>query len=278
MFWNDAVNWQGGSWQGDDAFVEIQLEYETRASWNPLNQNALSRNYNTVLLLHTFQDDRIQQRPIASYPGWTLNGSLFLAGNYIIAQRGVEGGYGTERRELIAVRLDAQSPEGNEPRVLVDPATEDGMHLVAAFPSPDGRRIAAVLTRATMTKPTGEIFVDFFDFTPDGEARPVPPRVAVAFEGAPGLPGLAWKPDGSILYLQRTEAVLALQPGDAQPFPAASFPGCFRPTRTGHNISESGRFFFREQDGSIATRKEAWLPYDRIPVINRIDKIGAGCP
>lgn len=276
LFWRDTVNWQGGSWQGADRFVEIQLEYETKASWNPLNQNALSRDYHTRLLQHRFEGDRMQTAEIARYPGWTLNGSLFLAGDWLIAQRGLSDGYGTEDRELIAVALrtgDAGDAAQNEPRLLLKPES----YLMAAFPAPDGRRLAVFLTEATMQKPTGEFSVAFFDFA-DGAAEPVGPRVTVSWHGAPGLPNLAWDRDSSRIYIQRNDAVLQLAPGQAAPTPAASFPQCFRQTRTGHNISEAGKFFFRTPEGEIALREEAWLPYDQIQTITRIDKIGAGCP
>ncbi len=274
LFWSDAVNWQGGTWRDESAFIEIQLEYESKADWNPLNQNVLSRNYTTTILQHRIQGDQIQTTPLAHYPGWTLNGSLFVTGTgLVIAQRGTDDGYGGPRRELIAVRLD-RDPGQNEPRTILKPELD----LLAAYPAPDGSLLAVILSDATISKRTDQIFIDFLELNAEGPFPALSPRVRVEWKGAPGVPNLAWSKDSARLYMQAEHSVLEIVPGRGDTAPAAVFPQCFRPTRSGQAISESGQFFFRTQEGGIATRTEEWLSFDKIPMTARIDQIGAGCP
>lgn len=273
LFWKDASNSSGGTWKGNDRFIEIQTEFQRKSSWYPLNQNALTRNYSTTLLLHKVSGEAsTSSEKIAHYAGWTLNDTLFLAGSSLIAIRGTSNSLGDENRELLSVSLKEGAVA--DASVILKP---DGF-LLAAVPSPDGKWIAAFLTDATNEKRTGNLFIDFYEFRGSSSLQKKS-RVTVQWSGVPGNPELSWSRDSQGLYLHVESAVLYVAAGGSTARNADRFPACFIPTSSGRNISESGLFFGRSQEGQVEIRKtNEGIRFDAIPMVNNINDLGKGCP
>ena len=278
LFWHDSVAWGGGRWKSETIFYEIQHNFETKSSWYPLNQNALIRDYRTTILVHKIKGTSpIKTFPLIDYKGWTLNNTLYVVGNNLIAIRGHGNSFGKWKREVIAFKGETNIKSGssdniqNKPRVLLKPE----MRLLAAMPSPDGKLLAVILTQATIQHPTGMIFVDFYSF--DIKTLRSISRVNVKWKGAPGLPNLVWAPDSSRLFIHRNSDVVEISPDSKEVTKSMKFPKCFLETTT--NVSDSGIGFFREPpDGTIELRKtEKWIPQKLVPFTSDINKIGDGC-
>ena len=273
LFWQDARSWAGGRWAGDSVFYEIELHFQTKAHWFALNQNAITRNYETVLLKHRVAGDGAVPRPLARYRGWTLENSLYHLGNRLIAIRGTTDVLGGADRELVSV--DLTDPEGRgapAPMVLQRPERL----LLAALPAPGGEQLALVTTTATMSKATGEVFVDLYRLGPDGLSGRRSARVE--WSGAPGMPNIAWAADGSRFYVNRNKDVVEVAAGTGAVSGSHLFPKCWLQSTS--NVSDAGRAFFRtDPEGTIEIRKtEGWIPPSRIPLTGNISKIGEGCP
>lgn len=102
LFYSDASTSAGGTWIGTDRFVEIQSLFERKSPWFPLNQNAITRNYSTTLLLHALKNDSVTETTtLAHFDGWTLNDSLFHTGPSLLLLRGKSDSYGDMEREVV---------------------------------------------------------------------------------------------------------------------------------------------------------------------------------
>lgn len=268
LFFSDANTSSGGTWIGTNQFVEIQTEFERKSHWFPLNQNAITRNYATTLILHTVKNQSVEgSAKLAHFEGWTLNDSLFQAGSSLIFLRGKSDSYGDMKRELVSVPF----PGPGEARVLL--STDES--ILAAVPSPDGKLVAVFLTTATNEDRNNQLFVEFYEL---GSSFAKHSRISVPWSGVPGNPELAWAKDSRGLSLHLENSVVYLAPGAKSPKPAASFPVCFIQTTSGRSVSDSGLFFSRNQEGTIEIKKEEVMRFVDVPVTQDIQELGRGCP
>lgn len=279
FFWQDAKSWSSGSWIENDVYIEIQSEFERKISWFPLNQNAIVRNYETTLLLHRINGSDVRTIRLAHFSGWTLNNSLFIAGNRILLINGKDDTLGGWNRELISVEFDAAKAKSGElaempaqARTILKP----DLYLLAAVPSPDSKTLAVLLTDATMEKNTGTLHIDFYAFPGDMKSAR---RTTINWSGVPGLPEISWSKDSRQLFLRQERGVVSIAPGQAA-VPAVSFPRCFLSTNSGNMASNTGLMFLRNgPDGIIELKKaDESTVFENIPYISDIREIGAGCP
>lgn len=163
-------------WRDARHALQTQLRFESRISLNPLNQDALTGNYESRILIVRLNaseaelraareavansnDSRggqnqsptvaVDRRLLAGYAGWTLEGSLFGMRDYVLAIRGTGGELGELfERELVLFgwrdpdRLPRLNPEDE-----VDDAT--GADAVQATPLARYRPARRALIAAT---------------------------------------------------------------------------------------------------------------------------------
>ena len=264
LFWRDAEQWAGGAWNGAETFIEIKLSYETKLPWFPLNQNILSRDYETTLYKHTIRGEKIQTIKLTSYEGWTL--SVLPMGDSILAIRGLGNSFGGQDREII--RIPAGDLESKE----ILPSTGRPPQFI--LPSPDGRILAVFATNATPERPTGRQNVFFYDLT----SSPMKAISSSEFEhtDAPSIPISTWGPNSSKVYVLTRKAVVEINPGNGKAAQSSKFPVCFR-HRVGE-ISSEGRLFLRNQDGSIKfERAETALVDGKDPMTSDRNAIHTDC-
>ncbi|MCE9597771.1 MAG: hypothetical protein K8S54_07375 [Spirochaetia bacterium] len=274
LFWKSANAYGGGTWLGPETFIEIRSEFQKKSSWYPLNQNALTKDYKTTLLLHKVAVDRVTDTTeLSHYEGWTLNDTLFVAGKHLVALRGKSDSFGDASRDLVAVALSGTDAQAH---TLLTPT----LLLLAAVPSPDGKVIATFSTDATTDNRTGRLLVDFYDFI--SSPRPELAKkgaLELQWSGVPGNPELSWAKDSSGVYLHIESSVILISP-DGKKKAAQSFPSCFWPTSSGRSISDSGMFFYRTNpDAQIEIKKmEEQVKFASIPMTANVSSIGSGCP
>ncbi len=270
LFWHDERTWTSGRWDGESTFFEMEQRFQSKAHWFALNQGTITRNYRTVILRHDFQGAERAGREIASFPGWALENSLYRLGDRLVLIRGTTDELGGRPRELVS--LPAGGGGNARPEVLVHPPDL----LLGAFPSPDGKALAILTTSATLQKPTGEVSVDL---RPWQEGRLGAGRVVrLAWSGAPGVPNVAWSPDGAQFLVHTAKVVQQVARATGSMTVARSFPKCWLQSTS--NVSESGRAFFRvDRSGQIELRAaEGWNDSGRKLWIADIKRIGEGCP
>ena len=272
LFWQDARSWTGGRWVGESVFYEMEQRFQTKAHWFALNQNALTRNYETAVLRHSVAKDKSEATTVTRFKGWALENSLYVLGDRILLIRGTTDALGGAERELVLVSLSGSSGGASAPVVLLKPK----LLMLAALPSFDGSQLAVVTTSATMSKPTGEVFVDLFGLR-DG-AISESHRVTVKWKGAPGMPNVAWASDGSRFYVHRNQDVMEVSAATGAVGASHRFPKCWLQSTS--NVSDAGRAFFRDgPEGTIEIRRtEGWIVPSRVPLTGDIKKIGEGCP
>lgn len=268
LFFQDAESSAGGSWIGTDRFVEVRSEFERKSHWVALNQNAITRNYRTTLILHSVKNGAAEKStPIAHYKGWTLGDSLFLAGERLIAVRGQSDSPGDFDREMISAAL-----AGSGEAKTIYRATET---ILSAVPSPDGSLIAVFLTDATTENRTGNLFVELHEFSGNELSRKS--RTDLKWPGVPGNPELSWARDSRGIFLHLEDSVQFVSAGGSVAR-ADRFPVCFIPTSSGRTISDNGTFFTRSQDGSIELQKQDVVPFAAVPMTGTLSELGNGCP
>ena len=290
LFWKESVNREGGIWRNADQFIEIHLLYDSKLSSNPLNQQTLSRNYRTRLLLHSITGSRIQSASFAEYPGWTLRGSLTVFSGGLFAIRGLDDSLAGPTRELVfigpfPVAGDSSPSPG---KVSFSSLSLPPGLIMAARVSPDEKRLAVFLTDATLDKPTGRIRVLFYKLErfalQAGAAKrslTLEKDVGLDWEGAPGLPDISWARDSSGIYVRRRKDVFMVLPATGRALQANTFPACFQSTVLAGDISPAGRRFLRGGAPDYTVRLEmvaGFVGADKIRMIRDFSRIGEDCP
>lgn len=269
LFWSNARQWTSGVWV-ENSYLEMQLEYKSKMSWNPLNQNVMSRDFESVLLLHQIHSGSVEKTTeLTRFPGWVLDHSLFLAGKNVVFIRGKGNDTGGLHREVVAVSLEQPS----DLRVWV----LESDHTLAAIPSPDGKILAVFSSDRTVLEESKTITVDFLDI--EGNARTNPRKISGLELPSPGMPEISWAKDSSKLYIHQGSEVLETE-GYLSLKKSVRFPSCFLPTSSGGDISLSGIRFFRQgEEGEIHLEKTVQsILFDQIPEISDPARIGSGCP
>ena len=279
LFWRDTSQYLMPAWQTESSLIEVRLDYETKLSWNPLNQQALSRDFESTIIVHRVENGELRDsRELAGYEGWTLEGSLFPARDVIILIRGTSDALGDEDREVLGFPMADR--QVSEPSILLKPANT----ILLAVPSPDGRRLVILTTDATMDSPTGTLDVFFYRLTPraaepDGQSR-------LQHPGVPGIPEIAWAPDSSGLFVRRPGDIVLAPAGGGEVRVATRFPRCFRPTTWGSSVSPGGiqalRSFVSENpdenpETQLVLERVSQSGYDS-EMISDPGRIGYGCP
>ncbi|MBI3396326.1 MAG: hypothetical protein HY042_10865 [Spirochaetia bacterium] len=263
----------GGSWYGNEIFVEVQTEFQRKTPWFPLNQNVIAKNYKTTVFMHNVSGD-ITTHPIARFPGWVLNGSLFIAGDRIWLIRGTSDALGDWSRELLSIpfaRADVAAGKTAEATTAFKP----DRNLLAAVPSPSGAYIALLLTDATLEKPTENLRVA----VADAKSMSFLTTLDISWKGVPGVPEISWSKKSDKLYLRLDQSVFETQPEGGRLVKSALFPRCFMPTSSGRMVSDRGVFFTRTQDNRIELTKTAdFMAFDAVPMTANPAEIGSGCP
>lgn len=281
LFWSDRQQWLPASWIDDSRVLEARLAYEAKLSWYPLNQNELSRGFQTRIYLHEVHGERVvASRELARYAGWTLAGSLRAAGGRFFVIRGGAEEPGADPRELAVFPCcNAAAPATEASEVLRAEA-----RLLAALPAPDGARLVLIETTAPDDAPQGGDLQFRFFASLDGTFRPQG-RAQVYYAGAPGLPEFVWAPDGTGVYVRDSLRSVQFISISGTTRAAQLFPACFRPAG---DASPRGAAWLRSYEPEQATLAETLADgvtiqaaAGRAPssaMIADATRIGEGCP
>ncbi|MCR9144327.1 MAG: hypothetical protein NXI24_18920 [bacterium] len=284
LFSRPAESWLDPGWWNYTTVVEVQMRYDTRVSWNPLNQSSVSSGFESRIYLQPVRsaagqalpESRAQAFELSRYPGWTLNGSVYALSDRIVLIRGTGDSQdrpGGVHREVFIQPLAATPATADaDQTVLADGGADpmvlkpaDGEYLLAAIPAPGEVDLLAVfLTRSTLEQRYGELLLDVYRYRGDGAIRKVSRR-KIAWQGDPGMPDVAWARSGDRIYIKRLRDIVETT-GDLTQTPASSgetghrvatsFPGCFRATDSGSPVSLDGMLYVPEPVGSADSSQE----------------------
>lgn len=282
LFWSDRHQWLPASWIDESRLLEARHDYEAKLSWYPLNQNELSRSVETRVYLHELAGQQvISTREIARYDGWTLAGSLRVAGSHFFAIRGAAREMGAGPRELVSFACCDAAEVQTTPRTRI--AAEK--NLIAAAPAPDGLQVVLIETNAEEGAETGgDLHFRFLSVSERGFELVA--RARLYYAGAPGLPEYRWAADGAGLYVRDSQSSVKFVAVDGVVRDAVTFPACFRPTG---DASPRGSLWLRSYDpeldppdnlveGVAIQAGAATLPVNADAMISQADRIGEGCP
>ncbi|MEQ9365513.1 MAG: hypothetical protein RIF32_14805 [Leptospirales bacterium] len=239
LFSQAGERWLDSGWLNYTTVVEVQMRFDTRRSWNPLNQDSISSAYESRIYLRPVRDaatgaalSEAHARPLllARYPGWTLNGSVYGLSDCVLAIRGgrvsVDQPGGPDREVFCwplrtspgaalsaatlpdeAARESEEADESEAASVAVlQPAA--GETLLAAIPAPNQLDLLAVfLTRSTLEDRREELLVDVYQFG-DGQGFRKLSRRKIPWRGDPGMPDVAWATNGARIYIKRYDDVV----------------------------------------------------------------------
>lgn len=254
----------GGAFESEQRFLEATISYKAKMPLNPLSQNVLSKDFRTsVRELRIEKDKAVPGKEIASFEGWVLNQAAYVSGGALILIRGKsESLGGFEERDVVLVQISNGSV-----RTLV-PAGES---ILAAVPSPDGRTLAVIRSPVPDASP-GELRVEFYEMTGKKLAGASLPW------GTASLPLHAWSVDSSRIFLAQDQGVKSVDLG-GRVADARNFPRCFMPTRVIPDTSASGMRFVRMSESDVRIEAvDGFLRFEEVPMADRIDLIGQGCP
>lgn len=264
LFWRDASQSMGGAFNGEDRFLEATVSYKARMPLNPLSQNVLSKDFRTQIRELKIENQKASHlRDVTSFDGWVLNQAAFVSGGTLILIRGQSdslGGY--ENRDVVLVQLADGS---------VRTAVPPGEPILAAVPSPDGRFLGVIRSPVPDASP-GELRIEFYDFSGKKLSAAVLPW------GTASVPLHAWAKDSSRLYLAQDSGVQSVETsGTVREAP--SYPRCFLPSRANPDTSAGGLRFVRMSPDDVRIEAvDGFLRFEEVPMADRIDLIGQGCP
>lgn len=273
IFWQDTTGFLNVRWDDATNAYEPVLHYQSKLSWNPLNGNPMSRDYHSEILLHKVDGEKIKTSSLAEFEGWTLEASLYKAGNKIFLIRGLNDSLATLKNRQILVLPDKKSNKSDWVTIT------EKRNILLAVPSPNAKSLAVITTSSTEEKKDGTIYFIVYDIQNAGPVRLFEQKIQ--WSGAPGSPLVAWSKDSTKTFLFRDKDVIAVDSYGANV--VKQFPECFHATRFSGELSTSGlRLYRNRSDDSedlplVLTKGERLLSFDSIPIISEVSRIQAVC-
>ena len=210
LFWKDAKQWLPGSWQGEERFYEIRLDYQTKLPWYPLSQNYLTRNYRATLLEHSYQAAKtsFSTKVLGTFNVWVMNDSIYANGKQIILLRGLADTFGTmDSREVYYIGDVSQFAASQKvlfgKKELAAKGEKPQTYLIAAIPTADFSKLAILHSNIAGNPRPGDIYIDIISLT---DSR-VLLQDKFAFVQAPGVPLVTWDKAGETFYISQEKKV-----------------------------------------------------------------------
>ncbi|MBX7058244.1 MAG: hypothetical protein K1X75_09260 [Leptospirales bacterium] len=270
LFYAPGESWLPISWLGPQRALEARLAFESRMSWNPLNQNQITRNVSTELLIHELRGDQlVSSRRLTRFDGWILSGSIYAAGHEAVMVAGEGNDIGAGANAALLVATD----NGATRRLPVA-----GGEVLAAFPDLDSKRLAVAVLVAGAPLALEIRFFSLAGLRPEATAR-------IELPSAIGPPEVGWSADSRTLYLRVVEGVLAINAESGSVSAAVQFPRCFRPAPAGGELNDGGWTILRRQqnpgtpgaDSELRLERVAEAMRDDQAMTGRLEEIGQGC-
>ncbi|TGN19227.1 hypothetical protein [Leptospira idonii] len=234
----------------------LEVFYEEKSSWNPLNGTTDKRNYRTKIDLVRFQQtssDKIQSWEI---PSWALAESAFYhnESGTLFVLHGKNDQYGTlEQRLSIYPKSQA---------AYSYPAAPENLILFQIAPSPNAESVALITANTNTNWEFSEFELRILN-TKSGLVASYP----LSFWTALPMYGMRWAKDSETLYVRTPDKVLALAKGKLTE--AKSFPNCFTPSTTYGKNAYAESFVEGDKPYKIKLGKKLSEP----KMISKLDEI-----
>lgn len=198
--------------------VIVEVKYEEKDSWNPLNGTTDKRRYHSEIQVLKRETNELRLVSRWEIPSWTLTDSVYYhSGKSILyVLHGKDDEYGTLKRRLSIFLPDQTS--------FSYPATPDDLVIFQISPSPSGDRLALVTAVSNENWEFSEFELKILD--PKSQSVEVHP---LSFWTALPLYGIRWSNDSKRLYIRTPDRVL-LWEGKGNLAEAKAYPDCFSPS------------------------------------------------
>lgn len=275
LFWKDKNSYLPGSWQNNDHFIEVRMDYQTKLPWYPLSQNMLSRSYRSTFLKYS-RDLSKPAKELISLPGWVMNESVYAHQNRILFLRGLSNTPGSMDRREIVLLSDSQPVTLFDKKQLRANSSKPKTYLISYLPDRKLTKLVVFHTEVEKTPRPGTVYADLLYLNDTGHIQTTR-QAKFPFAHAPGPPAATWSKNQDILYI-RSATTIWQWPKKGKLQPAKSFPACFS-YRGDVRIAHDGTVFIRQpQSKSIQLKKEQ---VDFRPVatkmIRDVDQIDKNC-
>ncbi|MEM7180130.1 MAG: hypothetical protein AAF518_04405 [Spirochaetota bacterium] len=281
LFWKDTKQWLPGSWQGEERFYEIRLDYQTKLPWYPLSQNYLTRDYKATLLQHSYRanSQTFATKVVGSFNGWVMNDSIYANDKRIVLLRGLSDTFGKmDSREVLYIADTSQFATSQKvlfgPKQLAAQSDKPKTYLIAAIPSPDFSKLVVLHSNVAQNPRPGDIYVDIVSFD---DSR-ILMQDKFVFAGAPGVPLATWDKQGETFYISQDKKVFQWEGQQNKLVEAQRFPKCFY-YRGDTRISSQGKTFLRQKAQAKPSFQQASADYQDVSTqyIQDVGKIGQNC-
>ncbi|WP_411821909.1 hypothetical protein [Leptospira sp. 'Mane'] len=199
----------------------LEVHYEEKDSWNPLNGTTDKKNYFTKTDLVEVTSGKSKILKTWNIPSWALAESAYYhkGENTLFILHGKDDEYGTLKQRLTIY-------PGEKPAFSY-PATPENLVIFQASPSPNGKLIALITAESNSNWEFAEFQLRILDPN-SGKVNSQP----LSFWTALPVYGVRWANDSGSLYVRTPDRVYLWKEGKLTE--TKSFPNCFtRPTNFG---------------------------------------------
>lgn len=221
-----AIFWRNGSQVYDPSYSEtgessavLNIQYEEKNTWNPLDGTTIKRNYHSQILLFKNEKERSQNKPlkVISLNSWILPDSVYFheKNSYLFFIRGTDDNFGTNPRKSYLYRI-------SDEKEFLNHGEGDA---TLAIPSPDGGKIAIILSY-----PKDPETFSYKLLVREAVDQEKTDPVRISFW--PDNPGyvMTWDTDSGNLFIRQDRIVLVKGSDKNQAIvPTKTFPKCFLP-------------------------------------------------
>ncbi|MDZ4727584.1 MAG: hypothetical protein SH817_15610 [Leptospira sp.] len=197
--------------------VVVEVHYQEKDPWNPLNGTTDKKNYRTDVLLLKTETKETKVIKKWEIPSWVLANSVFYhsENKSLFLLQGRNDEYGTLDQKL-TVYFE------NKPSFSY-PVTPENLVIFQISPSPKGDKIALITALSDANWEFSEFELRILD--PQSQKVTSHP---LSFWTALPLYGMRWSNDSSALYIRTPDRILALRGETLSP--TTNFPECFTPS------------------------------------------------
>ncbi|BDA79651.1 hypothetical protein LPTSP3_g25810 [Leptospira kobayashii] len=200
--------------ESNDIALLLEVHYEEKDPWNPLNGTTDKKNYFTKADLVEVRSGASKILKTWKIPSWALAESAFYhkGENTAFILHGKDDEYGTLKQRLTVY-------PGNKPAFSY-PATPENLVIFQASPSPNGKLVALITAESNTNWEFTEFQLRILEPS-SGKVSSLP----LSFWTALPVYGVRWATDSGSLYVRTPDRVYQWKDGKLTD--AKSFPNCF---------------------------------------------------
>ncbi|MCZ8156315.1 MAG: hypothetical protein O9264_09380 [Leptospira sp.] len=260
MIWREAYLQKEVSTSSDRAAVTVQVRYQEKDSWNPLNGTTDKKNYTSKIELLELDGKTVKIKKTWEIPSWTLAESVFFhpESHSLILLHGKNDEYGSFHQ-----KLSVYPEAGNS---FSYPATPENLVIFQISPSPNGKQIAMITAISDENWEFSEFELRILD-----PATTLAKSYPLSFWTALPLYGMRWSSDSSVLFVRTPDRILTVADGNLGQ--SKYFPDCFSPSTSYGKNAFTDSFIESESPLSIRLGSKKADP----KMIGSIDQIRP-CP